>query len=393
MHLQDSPTPADSPIKLSNPLWEQTLWPDRPPRTALEAAHCAKQPRLEGFFAAGQAVSPAAEPPAGAAEQLNLPTLAAGIEGRPKSGANAVDHTQLAADNSADRLDLPTLAAGIEGHSTAGGASTEAVAHSAQQQVQMVEQLNGAADIGGSEKLGAADLEAGPHIVDSTAMSSSVENLHANKQEQIASAEGPASAEPVSGTPTEFEDSLAIAMKPDIRSERDGGGSKLECSTEPLSVEPPQELKEASAASSSAITIEWPAADNHAARPLSELPGLEDHAVLLAENKNQLAAKSKSSEAPEVQPLKDEEQVQESADLHETQPGQHRGGEASGDYLCATHQGHFVVAAHGQAPAQLHPDALHPIIGSDRWKRRQSSHRLLALYWILVLKYMPFSQW
>ena len=340
VHLQGSPTPADSPIKLSNPLWEQTLWPDRPPRTALEAAHCAKQPRLEGFFAESQAVSPAAELPANAARQLDLPAVAVGIEGRPESAASSVDHTQLAADESAIQLtDAADQAAG-EGHSAVGGASAAAVAHTAQQQVQVVKQLNGAADIGHSDRLGAADLETGgPHIMASIAMSSSAEDLHADKQEQVASsasAEDPASAEPVSGTAIESENSLANAIIPDVRSEHDDGSSKLECTADSLSAESPQQLKEASASSSSAITMKRPAAENRAARQLAELSELEDSAVPAAKPRDQLTAESTALEVAEVQLLKDEEQVQESAGLHETQPGQYWGSEGSGEYLCAT---------------------------------------------------------
>ena len=557
MHLQDAPTPADSPIKLSNPLWEQTPWTDRPPQTALEAAHCAEQPRLAGYFAEGQAVNPVAEPPAGAATQLDLPTLAVGTDERPESAASSVDHTQLAADDSAEppagaatQLDLLTLAAGIErwlesaassvdhtqlaaddsaaqltdaadqaavgeGHSTAGSVSMEAVPHTAQQQAQVVEQLNEAADISDSDAPEAADVEARPHIMDGVALGNSVEDVHADKQVQIpssasvedpasaqpmsgtpievqdslagvadisdsdapeaadvearphimdsiamgstmeevhadkqvqipssahaadpasaepfsgtpmevedrdsdaleaidlearpynmdsvvmgnslgdvhadkqeqiaspASAADPASAEPFSGTPVEVEDSLANAMKPNIGSEYDDGSSKLKRTAEPLSVESPQQLKEASASSSSAFTIKWPAADNHAARPLSELSGLEDSAVPPAEPMTQLTSESTSSEGPEVQLLNDEEQIQDSAGMQDTQPGQDWASEDSGDYLCAPDQGQLAMAADGQAPAQLLrgvslDGAVHPVVGSDRTKGCRSSHR------------------
>ena len=384
MHLQDPSAPADSPIKLSNPLWEQTLWPEQLPRTALDAAHCAKQPRLEGCFAEGQVVSPAAEPPTGAAKELELPTLAARIEGRPESSASSVDHTQLAADNSASQLtDAADQSAAYEERSIVGGASEEAVVDISQQQVQVVEQLNGAADIGDSDRLGEADCEAGPHVMNSIAMSISVEDVHADSQEQIvssASVKDPASAEPVSGAPIKIEDSLANAMKPDIQSEQNDGSSKLGYTAEPQSAESPQQLKQASASSSSASTIKWPGADNQAVRPSSELSGLEDSAEPQAEPMNQLTAESTSSEAAEVQLLKDEEQGQKFASLREPQPGQYWDSEGSGEYLCAMDPGQLARAADGEAPAQLLyglslDGASHAVICPDRSKECQPSYR------------------
>lgn len=103
--LQELRQGDESPVRLSNPLWVESPSPERSPRTALEAAHRSKQPKLSGGFSAGRRVGERDSAFDNAAESSDL-SASASKDGssEPDSSCSSASPGPQASEMGADRL-------------------------------------------------------------------------------------------------------------------------------------------------------------------------------------------------------------------------------------------------------------------------------------------------